>query len=388
MTAITRKYDFAVIGAGSFGAWTAHFLRRSGASVALLDAYGPANSRASSGGETRVIRMTYGPDEIYTLWSSRSLLLWQELADRSKRELFHRTGVLWLSQQDDLYTRQALALLRKHAIACEELTAAEIGVRYPQFSFPDVTWGVWEPESGLLLARQAVQALVKENMRAGVEFIQDSVLPPEPEGRKLNLARTMTGNSIAAGAYIFACGPWLPKLFPQVLSGRICSTRQEVFFFGPPAGDDRFRPPKMPVWLQHTHPGRPYALPDMEGRGFKIGFDLHGPEFDPDAGSRTVSPESVTEMRAYLKTHVPALYEAPIVETRVCQYENTSSGDFLVDRHPEFENVWLVGGGSGHGFKHGPALGEYVAARILENAPAEPRFSLASKQVSRMRAVY
>jgi sarcosine oxidase len=388
MTATSSTYDFAVIGAGSFGSWAAHYLRRRAASVALVDAYGPANSRASSGGETRVIRMTYGPDEIYTRWSARSLPLWQELAERSQQELFHRTGVLWLSQEDDPYTRQAIALLHKNNIACEELTAAEIAARYPQFSFPGITLGVWEPESGLLLARQAVQARVREDIRTGMEFIQDSVLPPQPSGGKLNVVRTMVGDSIAAGTYIFACGPWLPKLFPEVLSGRICATRQEVFFFGPPAGNDSFRPPKMPVWLQHTHPGRPYALPDIEGRGFKIAFDRHGSQFDPDTGSRTVSPESVAEMRAYLKDHVPALYEAPVLETRVCQYENTSNGDFLIDRHPELENVWLVGGGSGHGFKHGPALGEYGSARILDNAPAEPRFSLASKQTSRMRAVY
>ncbi len=99
---MTKKtYDFAVIGAGVFGAWTAHFLRQSGASVALLDAYGPANSRASSGGETRVIRMGYGPDELYTRWAMRSLPLWREFAARTGREIFRQTGVLWLSNDDD-----------------------------------------------------------------------------------------------------------------------------------------------------------------------------------------------------------------------------------------------------------------------------------------------
>ncbi len=380
--------DFAIIGAGVFGSWIAHYLRHRGASVTLLDAYGPANSRASSGGETRVIRMGYGPDELYTRWSARSLPVWKEFAERTGQHFFHQTGVLWLSNDADAYTMQLLDVLSRNKMVCEKLSATEIRRRWPQLSFGDVTWGVLEPESGLLMARQAVQALVKDALRNGVEFTHSSVLPPVSSSSKLNAIRTSTGDSISAGVFIFACGPWLPKLFPSMLADRISPTRQEVFFLGPPSGNDNFRPPKMPVWLHHTHPDLPYALPDIENRGFKIAFDRHGSDFDPDSGSRIVGEESITELRAYLKDHIPALHDAPIVETRVCQYENTSNGDFLIDRHPDFENVWMVGGGSGHGFKHGPAVGEYLSARILDNAPAEPRFSLAAKQTTRMRAVF
>jgi glycine/D-amino acid oxidase-like deaminating enzyme len=177
-------------------------------------------------------------------------------------------------------------------------------------------------------------------------------------------------------------------MFPGLLGERIFPTRQEVFFLGPPAGSRDFCVPDMPVWLHHTHPDLAYALPDIENRGFKIAFDRHGGEFDPDAGSRVIGLSSIEHLRAYLEKHIPALRDAPVLETRVCQYENTSNGDFLVDRHPEFENVWIAGGGSGHGFKHGPALGEYLSGRILRDAPAEPRLSLASKQSVRMRAVY
>jgi glycine/D-amino acid oxidase-like deaminating enzyme len=144
----------------------------------------------------------------------------------------------------------------------------------------------------------------------------------------------------------------------------------------------------MPVWLHRTHPGLPYALPDIEGRGFKIAFDLHGERFDPDAGGRVVAESSIERLREYLRQHIPVLVHAPLVETRVCQYENTWNGDFLIDRHPQFENVWIAGGGSGHGFKHGPALGEYLSQRILHGAPGEPRFSLAAKQTAQNRAVY
>jgi len=392
MISTSKKYDFVVIGSGVFGAWTAHYLRRTGASVLLLDAYGPASSRASSGGETRVIRMGYGPDELYTRWSMRSLPLWQEFAERTGQQLFHKTGVLWLSNHDDSYTRQLLDVLLRNGIRCEKLPAEEIRRRYPQLSFADVTWGVLEPESGLLMARRAVQAVVEDAIRSGIDYALASAVPPpsSPQANesKLRTLPLSTGDSLSAGIFIFACGPWLPRLFPDLLAGRICPTRQEVFFLGPPPANNDFQPPKMPVWLHHTHAALPYALPDIENRGFKIAFDLHGPHFDPDAGSRVVGEASIALLRAYLKEHVPSLCNAPVVETRVCQYENTSNGDFLIDRHPQFENVWLVGGGSGHGFKHGPAVGEYVTAQVLSKAAPEPRFSLATKQTVRKREVF
>lgn len=384
---MSRTYDFAIIGAGVFGAWTAHYLRRNGASVALIDAYGPANSRASSGGETRVIRMGYGPDELYTRWSMRSLPVWQELAARVGMNLFRRTGVLWLSHDADPYTEGLWDVLNRNGVACQKLTAAEISRRYPQMTFPDITWGVLEPESGVLMARQSVQALVEDLRENGLDCFQTAASAPHGAGKPAQI-KTTFGQTISAGIFIYACGPWLPKLFPDLLGDRIFPTRQEVFFLGPPAGSAAFQPPAMPAWLHHTHPERPYALPDIENRGFKIAFDRHGEEFDPDGGSRVVGPASLDLLRAYLRQHIPALADAPVLETRVCQYENTWNGDFLIDRHPGFDNVWIAGGGSGHGFKHGPAVGEYVSKRILHDSPAEPRFSLAGKQSTRKRAVY
>ncbi len=384
---MSKSYDFVVVGAGVFGAWTAYYLQRSGARVALLDAYGPANSRASSSGETRVIRAGYGPDELYTRWAVRSLPLWRDFFDRTGLRLFHRTGVLWLSNDTDPYTKQLVDVLKRNEVHFEKLSQADIRQRYPQLSFDDVTWGVLEPHSGLLMARQAVQALVKEVVRGGGEYRIASVLPPQGNG-VLTGIKTTTGDSVAAATFIFACGPWLPKLFPGLLACRIFPTRQEVFFLGPPPGSSDFCSPQMPVWLHHGHPDIPYALPDIECRGFKIAFDRHGPEFDPDTGSRGVPATSVEHLRSFLKKHLPVLYDAPIVETRVCQYENTSNGDFLIDRHPDFDNVWIVGGGSGHGFKHGPAVADYLSGRVLRNAPAEPRFSLATKQAVQRRAVY
>ncbi len=380
-----KMFDAAVIGAGVFGSWTAYQLAKAGKKVALLDAYGPANARASSAGESRIIRMGYGPDELYTRWSMRSLELWKEFFAATNNPLFHRTGVLWLATSTDAYTKQTAETLTKCGMRFERLDLSELQKRYPQFNLDGVEWGLLEPESGALMARRAVQAVAAAAMKAGVEYRQAAVKTPIGKGT-LESIETSDGSRVAAGKFIFACGPWLGKIFPDILADRIFPSRQEVFFFGVPPGDARFSAPAMPTWIFLGD--EVYALPDLESRGFKIAIDRHGPRVDPDTQSRVVSGEAVDEIRRYVARRLPALKDAPIVETRVCQYENTSSGDFLIDRHPEWENVWLVGGGSGHGFKHGPALGEHVAKLVSGAAASEPRFSLQAKKTVQERAVY
>ena len=384
MAATSKNYDVAVIGAGVFGAWIAYHLQRFGRSVLLLDAYGAANSRASSGDESRIIRMGYGADEIYTRWAIRSLVLWQEFFRAVEEPLFHRTGVLWMAREQDPYSLSTLRTLDKLGVRFENLSRAELEKRYPQIDFGPVTWGILEPDSGALIARRAVHRVVEATIRIGTDYRIEAVEPPA--GSPVNFIATRSGERVSAASFVFACGAWLPKLFPDVLQDRIHATRQEVFFFGVNPGDRRFASPQMPIWIDFGD--QVYGLPDLESRGFKVGPDRHGPAFDPDNGDRIVSAEGLAATRKFLAQRFPALADAPLVETRVCQYENTSSGDFLIDRHPAFDNVWLAGGGSGHGFKHGPALGEYVASRILEGGAIEPRFALATKGKVRKREVF
>ena len=383
-------YDVAVIGGGVFGAWSAYFLQKSGAKVILLDGYGPGNSRSSSGGESRIIRMGYGADEIYTRWSMRALPLWKELfADAGRPELFQQTGVLWIAPDKYLYALDSLEMLRKNNIPCETLSASGLRQRYPQIAFEDDAWGIFEPESGVLMARRAVRAVVDQAIRRGAAYRNAAVVNPSAE-KALAGITTTAGEEISAGSYVFACGSWLPKIFPELLGPRVFTSRQEIIFFGVPRGDDRFAQPAMPTWLYLKD--QFYGMPDIESRGFKVADDQHGPRVDPDTQSRVASPEAVEAARQFVARRFPALKNAPIVETRVCQYENTSNGDFLIDRHPQMENVWLVGGGSGHGFKHGPSVGEYVAAQVTGDsgtrAKAEPRFSLATKLSTQNRAVH
>jgi sarcosine oxidase len=381
-----QNFDVCVIGAGAFGAWAAHALSGAGRRVLLLDSYGAANSRASSGGESRVIRAGYGAEEFYTRWAVGSLPLWRGLFERNGRpELFRRTGVLWLAREDDRLSADTLSTLRRLDVPAERLSRDELERRFPQFAYADDSWAILEPESGVLLARRAVQLVVEEARRLGCEYRVAQVAAPEGEGRADSI-KTSDGAGVSAGHFVYACGPWLPKVFPQILAGRIHPTRQEVYFFGAPAGDARFRPDAMPAWVDWR--AEVYGLPDLEGRGVKIALDRHGPEFDPDASERVPAAATLQEARRLLAERLPALAAAPLVESRVCQYENTSNGDFLIDRHPAFSNVWLVGGGSGHGFKHGPAVGGYVAQLLIGGSATEPRFSLATKERVRRRTVF
>jgi len=379
-------YDVAVIGAGVFGAWTAHQLRLAGASVLLIDAYGPGNSRASSGGESRMIRLGYGPDEIYSRYSQRSLVLWQQLFEKTV-DLFRKTGILWLAHQRDPYCEATLATLQRINANYEKLDHDELVRRFPQLELSPISWGILEPDSGVLMARRAVQAVVAQARANGVDYREEAITQPTTTHGKLNSIQTTSGIRIDAERFVFACGPWLPKLFPELLGELIHVTRQEVFFFGVPPGDESFNQGVLPAWIDFNE--LVYGLPNLDGRGFKLAIDAHGPKFDPDTGERVVTPAGLKAAREYLARRLPRLANAPVTETRVCQYENTSNGDFLIDRHPRFENVWLVGGGSGHGFKHGPAVGEYVASLMLGGgANVEPRFSLETKERVQERKVY
>lgn len=380
-----QSYDVAVIGAGVFGAWTAWHLAQRGRRVLLAEAHAPAHSRASSGGESRIIRMSYGPDDLYTRWSQRSLVQWKELFAATRQHLFEETGVLWLAGEDTSRLQQSAATLRHHAIPFEELDPAALEQRYPQINFADVRAGILEPQSGVLLARRAVGCVVGAAQAKGVDYRLSPLVAPKPN-HKVEAVLTANGESIHADQFVFTCGPWLGKIFPELLGEKIFPTRQEVFFFGTPSGDPRYTAPALPTWLFQAD--EVYGMPDIEGRGLKVARDTHGEIVDPDMQSRIASVEGVEWAKLYVARRFPALRNALLVEALVCQYENTSSGDFLIDRHPQMENVWLAGGGSGHGFKHGPAFGEYLADQLTGGTNVESRFSLATKQTAQRRAIF
>lgn len=384
---MARSPDVLVVGAGSCGAWTAWHLRRAGHSVALVDAFGAGHSRASSGGESRIIRNGYGDRALYSRWAHASLPQWRELlAEAGRPELFRATGVLWLGHDDDPHVAATTRTLAELGVAAERLTRADLQARIPQLDATGVAEGVLEPGSGVLLARRAVRTVVERAQQHGVDY---RVAAVDPSGLAVRAGaaevRLADGTLLSAGTLVFACGPWLPRLFPELLSPLLHITRQEVFFFGTPAGDRRFAPPSLPAWIDFH--GGAYGLPDIEGRGVKVGLTALGPPFDPDRDDRDASEEGLAAARRIVADRLPGLGEAPLLEARVCQYTNTPSGELLVDRHPAFADVWLAGGGSGHGFKLGPAVGAYVAGQIAGAGAPEAQVALAAHASGQDRQV-
>ena len=378
--------DIIVVGAGVFGAWAAARLQAAGKQVVLVDAWGPGHARASSGGESRMIRASYGPDEIYSRMATKSLEYWKSLSATADLPLFHETGVLYFYQWEDQSAAQSLTALRRLGVPVERLERKVLAQRWPQIDWTGVVAGVFEPTFGALMARRSVATLVDQFVRAGGAYRQASILLPAADG-PLETLQTRAGETLKAEQFVFACGPWLGKLFPSLIAERLFVTRQEILFFQPPAGDDRFGPNALPGWADDNDGAMYYGFPDIEGRGFKIALDAHGAPVDPDTEDRLLSPEGLAGARAYMARRFPALADARLSESRVCQYENSANGDFLIDRHPDWENAILVGMGSGHGFKHGPAVGDLVASLVAGGAP-EPRFTLASKSTEKARAVH
>jgi sarcosine oxidase len=365
-----------VIGAGAFGTWTARWLLRRGASVTLVDQYGAGNSLSSSGDESRVTRSAHGADSHYPLWQRRALDQWLAL-DRS---LFVRTGVLWLAHREDGFEADSLRTLADLGIPAERLETDALRARYPQLLVDDLGWALHEPEAGVLLARRAVAATAHAVEEEGGDVrIGRAALDQE------GIVVEVDDVAIGFDAVVFAAGAWLPKLLPDVRHLQLSVPQQEVIYFATPPGDARFDAGSLPTWVEYD--AAFYGLPSIEGRGAKVAPDWAGSIVDPDTQERRLSDERVTASRDYLRRRLPDLAERPVAEGRVCQYELTPDTHFIIDRIPEHDmlNAWVVGGGSGHGFKHAPVIGEYlsgliVGADVSDLAPPDDRFILGPRR--------
>jgi glycine/D-amino acid oxidase-like deaminating enzyme len=382
------KEHVAVIGAGVFGSWTAHHLQQQGHKVTLIDAWGPAHSRASSGGESRLTRAAYGKDAIYTRMAMDSLAQWKALSAVSGLPILVQCGILFFFPTEEPYVGDSIAAHKKLGLPTDVLTQAEMARRFPMIDFDGISVGLYEPAFGALMARRSVLTLVDRYVKAGGTYMKGLVQPPPAGGARLNEIELSSGERVKADRFIFAAGPWLPKLFPQVIGPKILPTRQEVFYFATPPGDRRFLPDAMPGWADFNGGDIFYGFPDLETRGLKFAHDEHGVEVDPDTQSRQPTEAALAEIVAYRDRRFPALKNAQLTSSEVCQYENSSNGDFLIDLHPSWDNVLLLGGGSGHGFKHGPEVGRYAAARLFGTVKPEPRFSLATKVETHHREVH
>jgi sarcosine oxidase len=356
--AISRRLpDVVVVGAGAFGGWTALELRERGARVTLVDSYGPGNPRASSGGESRNLRSAYAERDLYTRWAETAWTRWNRRQEEFSRQLVYQSGSF------SFMTPKALAVQKgvfdKLGVPYEVLSAGEARRRWPQANFADDEIVFYEPRSGVVKARESLIAVSEAFTRKGGEIRIGKAEPGTAANGKLQTV-LVNGEPLAAGAFVFACGPWLPKVMPQLLGDRIVTPRVELFFLGSAAGDARYRWDRLP---NITEGGGAYTSSDI-GSGLKVRLIQPVRMQDPDLGDRFPTHAMEKDAYDYARHRLPGLLGQPITATFVCQVEYTDNHHFLIDQHPDYANAIIAGGGSGHAFKMGPVLGEKLADRI------------------------
>jgi glycine/D-amino acid oxidase-like deaminating enzyme len=357
---VTGPPSLVVVGAGIFGASLARHCARAGWDVVLVERVAPGHVRAASGDESRLIRCAHGPDAWHTRSARRAWALWHEVDP----DLVVPCGVAWFARRDDGWEAASEATLRAEGIPCERVDAAAL---VPSIDVADVRFTLFEPEAGILRARDAVKALAAQAVDAGTELV---LADARPDGAAVVLD---DGRRLEADRVVWACGAWLPALFPGLLTLRI--THQDVFYFG---ADAAWRTPGVPGWVDYD--GAAYGLGDLDGRGVKVSPDVDGPACDAETVERVAVPEHERLARAYLAHRFPALAAAPLVGHRACHYEITPDSNFVVAPHPDHDGrVWLMGGSSGHGFKHGPALAERMERWLTGAEPLEPRLALGER---------
>lgn len=362
--------DIVVVGAGNFGAWTAMNLQRSGASVTLLDQYGPANSKSASGGETRGVRSSYGDREVglqWARWAIRSMQKWKEWdeehADALLPRLYFETGDLIMDEELDPSMEQSMENWDLLGHPYEVLTPDEVRYRWPMIHTPGIEACLYEPSGGVVRARRAIESVVRVFEREGGTLQITKAAHGDEQGRTLRNVHLQNGDRLEAGRFVYATGAWFHLFLPELLGNRYSANAiGHVYYFATPPGDESYRWPNCPSYGVPGCTGWP-ALP-TDSRGFRIrtGGDRGN---NPDESQRWVPEDRHARPREILAKYFPALADGVINETRACHYSFTATRNFIIDQHPDLDNVWLAGGGQAEAFKQGPVLGEYIAGRVL-----------------------
>jgi sarcosine oxidase len=457
----TASPEIVVIGAGLWGSFTALNLRRQGAKVTLVDAYGPGNARATSGDETRGVRSSYGDrpgvqGETWMLWARQAMGLWkefdQEWGKPMRLNLFHVCGDMIFRPEWDNFQLRCKVWWDKNKVPYQILNPDDVRKSFPVFSIDDITAIIYEPDAGVVRARRAAQAAAAAFEALGGKIVIGRATPSKFSNGKLEEVSLDTGESLRADTFVFAVGPWLGKTFPEHFAKKTRVPMGYVIYFATPVGDHRFTYPNLPTYNFPGVTGWP-ALP-VDNRGFRVrgaeraptpaqtvagapnGPDTpvstNGPvtdtgsnlanaggagapsggrangggrggagrgaatggnggggrgnqqqqdvppqQQDPDTSDRWADQSRVDGSRRFVAHRFPLLKDAPVAQTHSCHYESTSSGNFIIDKHPEWSNVWISAGGNAEGAKFAPKIGDYVASRVMgKTDPVDSQFKI------------
>ena len=379
-----------VIGSGIWGACTAYSLRKAGAKVELYDMWGPGNSKSGSGGASRIIRLTYGKDKIYSELTNSSFSFWENLSNKHGKELYIENGMLWLITQDDSsYVKNSIETIKNFGHDIKKLNLDSAKKRYPIINFEGVKEMYLEKKAGILLASRCCKKVVHEFQNIGGSLIIGEVQIKEESLHKEN-GILFNNKKIEADQYVIACGPWNRKLLPKFFNKITYTSRQEVYFFSVPNNNAKnYGVEKMPCWMDlnemtPTYYGMPFHL----NKGFKIAYDERSTSFDPDKSDRIPMKKLIERTKRYIYNRFPGLNGLPITESKVCQYENSIDGNFIIGRHNESKKVLILGGSSGHGFKMGPGIGELIKDVLLNKKKIPSFFNKSRLEESKNSSQY
>jgi sarcosine oxidase len=360
-----------VVGAGVFGASLAHRLAGDGWDVTLVEAAEPGHAAATSGGESRLVRFSHGADAWYAASARRARELWRDLEREAGEKLLVEAGLVWFARAEGGWESDSEATLRGLGVPVERLEPDAARSLFPDLRTDDLAFALLEPDAGIVRAARATRVLAERAVARGARLVRARAAPGADGSVALPDGRTLD-----ADAVVWACGPWLATLFPGLLDLRV--TRQEIVFF---EAAPEWALGRTPAWVDYD--GSFYGHGPLDGHGAKVSPDAEGPPWDPDAPDREPSGAAEAAARPYLAARFPSLAGARVSGAAVCQYELTADTHFVCAPHPEHPRTWLLGGGSGHGFKHGPALAEHVARLLRGEAQPDPRHALGARRRDR-----
>lgn len=351
-------YDVIVVGLGGMGSAAAYHLARRGRRVLGLDRFSPPHSFGSSHGHTRIIRQAYLEGAAYVPMAQRAYELWRALEQESGRHLLAEIGGLCIGPRDCPIVEGTLTSAERYGLACELLTAADVARRFPAFRLAADEVAVFEKVAGTIFPEACIQAHLEMASRHGAELrTQEPVLSWTAGAGGVTVE---TGNGrYTAGHLVLAAGAWNPGLFRLGLPLEV--ERKVPAWFQPAAQAELFQPGRFPAFIWHYKEGlNIYGMPGFSGEGTKVAFHQGGLKGSPDELPRTATVEEIREVQEIVRQRFPLL-NPDAVTLGTCLYTNTPDGHFVLGRHPEFANVALAGGFSGHGAKFFSVVGEILA---------------------------
>jgi glycine/D-amino acid oxidase-like deaminating enzyme len=354
-----------VVGAGINGVTAAIELKKRGHEVVLVDPGPLPHPLGASTDISKAVRAAYGPDEDYTELAERCIPIWRKWNEEFGLELYHETGVVFLRRQPmepGDFEFESCRVLEKRRHRIERLDASKIRKHFPAFAPEYFRDGFFDPEAGYVESGRVVATLVARAKSLGVE-LRDSLkfVALDEDASRLRGIVVEGMTRIAADAVVIAAGAWTPYLLPFTRKF-FRATGHPVFHLKPP-DPDLFLPERFPFFGADIATTGYYGFPLNQG---VVKIANHGPgrEMSPDSSERAVTRDEEKAMRAFVRSTIPALADAPIVYTRICMYCDTHDGHFWIARDPDRPGLVIATGDSGHGFKFAPVLGEIIADAV------------------------